>query len=695
MARISLCVVVVLCFVRTGASEQGKAEVDNGLLPGNLVPSHYNLELQANMYDTTEPPFELQGSVEITFLCLEATGNVVLHSVYQIIEVVSLVDSWGLDVDISGVALDAAREFLTISVDSILLPGEQYTLRILFMSNITISNGSNGQGFNAQFYTEDNERRYILWSELAYMQARKVFPCFDEPRYKATFDVILLRHPGMTSLFNTHLMNTEQREGVWLADHFATTPVMSTYLLCFVVCDFPHVEMSTSNEKLVSIFISIRLTFCDPNAQIRVYARREFIEAADFALTAAVAAQEWFEQYTALPNPTSKTDHIAIPGKGGAMESWGLITYSEEYLLWDENWSSPHHKLVLASIISHELAHQWFGNLVTNAWWDDHWLNEGTASFFETMPIMQDILGMDPSKIQLMRHMFRELNADKSITQGPVMIDMESSTGRVPITFAQYSKKYLTRFSYSSVVSDDLWNVLSEQAALEGVTDQDGSPLDLKEKFDPWLQQRGYPLIHASWDPVLKSINLTQDLYNPRERYLPSADYNYKWNIPLTFGDRSSSASVPEGVDIWMDREDSVVDGRKLSGSWILINIGARSLCRVKYDHETFGGIIEQLNKNHEAIHPESRALLVDDVIDFERNGMMSAVDVLEILQYLGSEMEMMTWKQVLPAIDFFSLRLRKFPETWKLFQRYLRSLVDPVFERVSWYGQQAEERLT
>ncbi|ELT87693.1 hypothetical protein CAPTEDRAFT_101443, partial [Capitella teleta] len=235
------------------------------------------------------------------------------------------------------------------------------------------------------------------------------------------------------------------REGVWLADHFATTPVMSTYLLCFVVCDFPHVEMSTSNEKL-----------------IRVYARREFIEAADFALTAAVAAQEWFEQYTALPNPTSKTDHIAIPGKGGAMESWGLITYSEEYLLWDENWSSPHHKLVLASIISHELAHQWFGNLVTNAWWDDHWLNEGTASFFETMPIMQDILGMDPvrvftllstpainyillqSKIQLMRHMFRELNADKSITQGPVMIDMESSTGRVPITFAQYSKVRIT-----------------------------------------------------------------------------------------------------------------------------------------------------------------------------------------------------------------------------------------------------------
>ncbi|ELU13111.1 hypothetical protein CAPTEDRAFT_194073 [Capitella teleta] len=139
-----------------------------------------------------------------------------------------------------------------------------------------------------------------------------------------------------------------------------------------------------------------------------------------------------------------------------------------------------------------------------------------------------------------------------------------------------------------------------EQAAIEDISDSDGSPLIMKQKFDPWLYQSGYPIIHVSWDPIIKTIHLTQSHFNPDlfQGY-PASEFNYKWNIPITIGDRSNSALLHSGADTRMDRQDISIKDENLAGDWTMINIGAHTLCRVNYDQETFGHIADQLKVEH------------------------------------------------------------------------------------------------
>ncbi|KAJ6669755.1 hypothetical protein lerEdw1_000304 [Lerista edwardsae] len=433
----------------------------NMRLSKHVFPVHYDLLIHPNL--TT---FTFTGLAKIEIMITQTTSSVILHSKYlNIFKATIQGKSGSMDLDKVTVLEYPPFEQIALMTPESLQTGKNYIISIEYSANLSDS----FHGFYKSTYkTPEGKVKMLASTQFEPTAARMAFPCFDEPAYKAKFTVKIRRNPKHLALSNMPLAKSVEISKWLIEDHFETSVKMSTYLVAFIVSDFKSITKTTSHGIKVS-----------------VYTAPDKIKQADYALDTAVKLLDFYEGYFGIPYPLPKQDLAALPDfQSGAMENWGLTTYRESALLYDPEKSSASSKLWITLVIAHELAHQWFGNLVTMAWWNDLWLNEGFAKFMEFVSVNVTHPDLKVEDYFIDKY-FSAMKVDALASSHPVSFPVENPAQILemfddvsydkgacilnmiqdylsPEVFKAGVVKYLLRFSYQNTQSEDLWNCLSD-----------------------------------------------------------------------------------------------------------------------------------------------------------------------------------------------------------------------------------------
>ncbi|XP_071451977.1 endoplasmic reticulum aminopeptidase 1-like [Hetaerina americana] len=545
-------------------------------LPHTLHPIRYNITIHPNL--TT---LHVKGQVTIEFAVDEDTNFIVFHAKNLTITDKWMKDGHGHEMNITRFLECPSLQQVYVEVEEksrqpLRRTGGVYVLILRYTYRLS----RELEGFYLSSYVDDSgEKRYLATTHFEPTYARSAFPCLDEPHLKAKFKLSVFRDRFHIALANMPVEATEDA-GYYmgtglLRDDFQESLKMSTYLVAWVVCDYKSISKQTARGISVS-----------------VYAPQHHLHRADFALSLASNLTAYFEEFFGLPYPLPKQDLIAIPDfSAGAMENWGLITYRETSILYDPNETSSAAHQWVAIVVAHELAHQWFGNLVTMRWWNDLWLNEGFASFAESVGVswacpdwgVADQFVVDKTQPALRldalpsSHPISVGGSGKEDGDGedgvkdPAQIEaifdtisyskgaailrmMEDFVGEE--TLRSGLSHYLQMHAFGNADTDDLWSSLSLSA---------NNTINVKAIMDTWTRQMGYPLVTITREGPRK-FRATQKrfLLSPNSPNTPSypftsssanfstaamgtvlttptphealpSPFGYKWYIPLTF----------------------------------------------------------------------------------------------------------------------------------------------------------------
>ncbi|XP_014827880.1 PREDICTED: aminopeptidase N-like [Poecilia mexicana] len=693
-----LCFVLALASVATlvtlwtiaiigGEGDDVTAAWDRDRLPGDLAPEFYNITLRPRLKPNPNSNLYIfTGWSTVQFECLEATDLILIHSNklnYTKMEdehFVRLTSEEGASVPkIKSTWLQLQKQYLVIQLRSKLTPGQKYQLFAQFTGELA----DDLAGFYRSEYKEDGVTKIIATSQMHPTNARKTFPCFDEPAMKAVFHITLMHPTGTVALSNgmemDHKTITVDGETL-LQTKFEATKKMSTYLLAIIVSDYAHLSTTQGN------------------IQVRIWARKKAIEEGqgNYSLKVTGPILDFFQSYYNISYPLRKSDQIALPDfYFGAMENWGLVTYRETNLLYDPVTSSTSNKETTVTIIAHELAHMWFGNLVTLRWWNEVWLNEGFASYVsylgadyaepdwnvKDLIVLDDVqkvfavdalvsshpLTSEEDSINLPGQIMEQFDTI-SYSKGAAVLRMLSDFLSESV-FKQGLSSYLRHFSYGNTIGSDLWKHLQMAVQDNNVS----LPRQVDAIMNHWVRQMGFPVVTIDTSTGIVSQN--HFLLDPESNVTVESPYKYKWMIPVRW---MKDGDVHK--DIWwlLEKEDLNVDMRT-GPSWVLANINVTGYYRVNYDLGNWERIFSQLSANHQVIPLINRAQLVDDSFNLARAQLLSTTLALRTTSYLSKETEYMPWQSALNNLNYFYLMLDQ-TEVYEPMQEYFRKQVTPLF---------------
>ncbi|XP_026167209.1 aminopeptidase N-like [Mastacembelus armatus] len=661
---------------------------DKYRLPKSLVPHYYNVTLWPRL--TADPATGLYiftGQSTVEFECAEETDVILIHSnklnytrqnshlatltsVNPVVTAPSVKSSW----------LQNVTQYLVLQLDGKLAKGEMYILHTDFTGELADDLG----GFYRSEYIEDGVKKVVATTQMQPTDARKAFPCFDEPAMKAVFYITLIHDSGTVALSNSEEKESSSvtLDGLSVQKTvFHPTKKMSTYLLAFIVSDFSFIS-NTIDGVL-----------------IRIFARKPAIAAkqGEYALNITGPILKFFEKYYNSSYPLPKSDQIALPDfNAGAMENWGLITYRETALLYDEAFSSNSNKERIATIISHELAHMWFGNLVTLRWWNDLWLNEGFASYVEYLGAHEAEPDWNVKDLIVLSDIHRVFAVDALASSHPLSSKEEDIQKPAQISelfdAISYSKgasvlrmlsdfltedvftmgltTYLAEFAFGNAVYKDLWNHL--QMAVNASDMQ--LPDTVHNIMNTWVLQMGFPVVTINTNTG--SIAQQHFLLDPDSEGIPPSPFKYTWIVPIKWM-KTGVEQTPQ----WLEKESTTNDAMKISGSdWLLANLNVVGYYRVNYDQGNWDRLLNCLSTSHQLIPVLNRAQLVDDAFNLARAKIIPTVLALNTTKYLNNERDYIPWQSSMNNLEFFYLMFDR-SEVYGPMQDYLRKQVTPLFE--------------
>jgi aminopeptidase N len=612
-----------------------------------FVPNTYQLSISLDRLDRT-----FSGIVVIRGISQTDNDSIVLNS---------------KDLSIESAVVDGKAAEITFGENETLIITHpdifkgQHIVVVSFNGKIT----DTMNGIYPCYYEHDGVKKELLATQFESHFARRVFPCIDEPEAKATFDVTLTTETKVTVLGNMPI-KTQTVEDNKLVTTFETTPIMSSYLLAWVVGEL-HCKTATTKG---GVEVNVWATPAQPSNNL------------DFALDIATRTIEFFDEYFGIAYPLPKSDHVALPDfSSGAMENWGLITYREIALLVDPVSTSIAIKQHVATVITHELSHQWFGNLVTMKWWNDLWLNESFASLMEYVAVdalepdwniwldfasSDSIYALQRDSLDGVQAIQVDINHPDEIStvfDGAIVYAKGSRLLRMlqryigDKAFQTGLKEYFKIHAYRNTEASDLWEAFSKS-----------SQKDIPSLMNAWISQPGFPVVHVSKKD--NQIVLSQERLASKSSK-PSSSL---WPIPLN----SNCSKVPKLFD---SRSVNINDCD--CEEPLRLNTSCDVHFITHYDHKLLNQLVNQIKTSKLPIIDRLQLLNEQNIL--ANAGIISSTEIIPLISAYRNETAEPVWGVISMTIH----KLKKFvdndPESESRLRSLSKSIANTQYEKLGW----------
>ncbi|MGO9602883.1 MAG: M1 family metallopeptidase [Candidatus Binataceae bacterium] len=636
-------------------------QVQDYRLPKSVKPRRYELRLEPDL-----KAFVFKGEESVAITVVEPTDEIVLNALELEIDTAS-VERSGRSFKATA-RLEPAKERAHLNFSEALAPGE-YTLKITFRGILN----DKLHGFYRSQYTDAAGKDHVAaTTQFESTDARRAFPCWDEPELKASYKITLVVDENLAAISNGG-QESERKLGNGKKEViFKETIVMSTYLVAFIVGEFDATAPVDAGTPLRIVHVPGKAGLTEWAKQIGAFSLK------------------YFASYYGLAYPGDKLDLIAIPDfASGAMENLGAITFRETALLADDKAASRAELERVADVVSHENAHMWFGDLVTMRWWNGIWLNEAFATFMEMLAVdawkpewkrwesfsvsraaAMAIDGLRSTRpIEFTVHSPEECRAMFDILtyeKGAAVLRMLEQFLR-PEVFRDGIRGYLKKHQFDNTETSDLWDAL-EAASREPV----------RKIMDSWIFQPGFPIVDAA--ASANGLKLSQ-----RRFFYLKDDSNQLWHIPVMIRARTDKGIVTRKV-LMTERETTVDLGGKVD--WSFLNEGGHGFYRVHYAPE----LLAALTRNLAELRPIERFGLVSDTWAATVAGLGPLSEFLKMARLFTGETDLNVWRAIIGAFNYLDMIA---PDSDRpALAAAVRATIGPAAARLGWQAKPGESEL-